>query len=200
MWTWFGSVCFVLSWVSVDSREAFTYILQGCFKHWSNHMIVPVKQPWRIWVKLNGTRPQQQEQHQTQSYPWLLRSVYVQRVQTMGSEQSCFALLVQIWWSWLEQMMSYCTDKLESQNWVKFGFKVKFNSQGQGWLPPETIRTLTRLFCTFGAKFGDPSLNSSRVITWTNSWLTHGRMDGHIYTYTKRCRRRQYTKAKTGLG
>ena len=28
--------------------------------HWGNHMIapVPVKQPWRIWVKVTGTKPQ----------------------------------------------------------------------------------------------------------------------------------------------
>ena len=76
----------------------------------------------------------------------------------------------------------------QAQNGVNFDFQVKFGLQGQGWLLPKTIGTLTKVFCNFGpnlvslARTGD---ELSRGQTW---W----RMDGR--------RQRQYPEAKTGLG
>ena len=65
-------LCFVLLWVCyqslciVISKFIVNPYTSGLLHwHWGNHMIapVPVKQPWRIWVKSIGTKP----------YHWKLR-------------------------------------------------------------------------------------------------------------------------------
>ena len=80
----------------------------------------------------------------------------------------------------------------QAQNGLNFYFDHKFYLEGQGWLPPKTIGTLSKVFCIFG-----PNLV---ILTWTGDelsrgqtwWRTDGRMDGQG--------QRQYPKAKTGLG
>ena len=42
--------------------------------------------------------------------------------------------------------MGYRADKLQAQIWVKIDFKVKFDIEGQGRLPPKTRGTLTKMF------------------------------------------------------
>ena len=71
----------------------------------------------------------------------------------------------------------------QAQNGVNFDFEGKFDLEGKGKSPPETIGTLTMVFYTYGSKFGDPSLNG---------WLIHGRTD--------RRRQRQYPKAILASG
>ena len=72
----------------------------------------------------------------------------------------------------------------QAQNGVNFDFDLKFDLEGQGWLPPKTIGTLTKVFCIFG-----PNLV---ILAWTGDGRTDGRMDGQG--------QRQYPEAKTGLG
>ena len=66
-----------------------------------------------------------------------------------------------MWWSYLEQMMNYHMNKLQIQNWVNFDFKVKFDLEGQGELPPNIIGALITMFCTFGPNLVHPSSNGS---------------------------------------
>ena len=74
----------------------------------------------------------------------------------------------------------------QAQNGENFDFDLKFDLEGQGWLPPKTIGT--KVFCIFG-----PNLV---ILAWTGDELSHGqtwwRTDGQG--------QRQYPKAKTGLG
>ena len=73
-----------------------------------------------------------------------------------------------------------------SSKWGKFRFDLKFYLEGQGWLPPKTIGTLTKVFCIFG-----PSLV---ILAWTGDelsrgqtwWRTEGRTDGRGNDNTRR--------------
>ena len=38
----------------------------------------------------------------------------------------------------------------QAQNGVNSDFEVEFDLEGQGQLPPNTLRTLTKIFCIFG--------------------------------------------------
>ena len=85
--------------------------------------------------------------------------------------------------------MNYHVDKLPAQIWVNFDFKVKFDLEGQGGLPPRTIRALIKVFCSFGPNLVivarlDPKLSCAQ----TKGWRMHRR------------RQQQYLKAKTSLG
>ena len=65
----------------------------------------------------------------------------------------------------------------QAQNGISFDFDLKFDLEGQGWLAPKTIGTLTKVFCIFGPNLvilawtGD---ELSRGQTW---WRTDGRTD-----------------------
>ena len=76
----------------------------------------------------------------------------------------------------------------QAQNGVNFDFDLKFDLEGQCWLPPKTIGTLTKVFCIFG-----PSLV---ILAWTADELscrqTWWRTDGQG--------QRQYPEAKTASG
>ena len=54
----------------------------------------------------------------------------------------------------------------QAQNGVNFDFDLKFDLEGQGWLPPKTIGTLTKVFCIFG-----PNLV---ILAWTGDELSRG--------------------------
>ena len=88
----------------------------------------------------------------------------------------------------------------QAQNGVNFDFEVKFDLEGQDQSPPKNHRYLNQGLLHLWSKFGDPSLNRSRVIARTSKWLTHRLTHTHIDTHTHRRRRWQYPKAKTGLG
>ena len=51
----------------------------------------------------------------------------------------------------------------QAQIGVNFDFDLKFDLEGQGWLPPKTIGTLTKVFCIFG-----PHLV---ILAWTGDEL-----------------------------
>ena len=53
----------------------------------------------------------------------------------------------------------------QAQKGVNFDFDLKFDLEGQGWLPPKTIGTLTKVFCIFG-----PNLV---ILAWTGDELSH---------------------------
>ena len=53
-----------------------------------------------------------------------------------------------------------------SSKWGKFDFDLKFDLEGQGWLTPKTIGTLTKVFCIFG-----PNLV---ILAWTGDELLRG--------------------------
>ena len=60
-----GLLCFVLLWLEFSSWWTLVNYISIFFRvasvhwHWDNHMIatVPVKQPWKIWVKLTTESP-----------------------------------------------------------------------------------------------------------------------------------------------
>ena len=56
----------------------------------------------------------------------------------------------------------------QAQNGVNFDFEVKFDLEGQGQSPPRNNRYLNQGLLHLWFKFGDPSLNGSRVIARTN--------------------------------
>ena len=64
----------------------------------------------------------------------------------------------------------------QAQNWVYSDFdEVKFDLEGQGQLPPQTIGTLTKVFCIF-----DPNL---AILAWTGPKLSRGQAsDWHTHT------------------
>ena len=74
----------------------------------------------------------------------------------------------------------------EAQNGVTFDFEVKFDLKGQGQSPPKTLRSLTKVFYTYG-----PNLV---ILAWTGDELsrgqgsdyrTHGRTDGRTHRQTQ---------------
>ena len=79
----------------------------------------------------------------------------------------------------------------QAQNGVNFDFDLKFDLEGQGWLPPKTIGTLTKVFCIFGPNLVILARMSDRVIMRTNL-VTDG--------LTDRPRQQQCPEAKTCLG
>ena len=95
-------------------------------------------------------------------------------------------------------ILAWTGDKLlhgQAQNGVNFDFEVKFDIEGQGQSPPKTIGILTKVFYTYG-----PNLVIS---AWTGDELSRGQASAyptHGRTDTQTDRRRQYPKAKTGLG
>ena len=77
----------------------------------------------------------------------------------------------------------------QGQNGVNFDFDLKFDLEGQGWLPLKTIGTWSKVYCIFG-----PHLV---ILAWTSDDLSRGQLgDGR----TDGQRQRQYPEAKTGLG
>ena len=56
----------------------------------------------------------------------------------------------------------------QAQNGVTFDFRVKFDLESQGQLPPKTIDIITKVFLHLWSKFGDPSWNGSWVIARTS--------------------------------
>ena len=54
----------------------------------------------------------------------------------------------------------------QAQNGVNFDFDLKFDLEGQSWLPLKTIGTLTKVFCIFG-----PNLV---ILAWTGDELSRG--------------------------
>ena len=72
----------------------------------------------------------------------------------------------------------------QAKNGVNFDFDLKFDLEGQGWLPPKTIGTLTKVLCLFGPNLvilawkGD---ELSRGQTW---WRTDRRTDGRTGAMT----------------
>ena len=83
-----------------------------------------------------------------------------------------------LWWP-------ITTDNSQAQNGENFDFEVKFDLEGEGQSPPPppkknkkktNNRDLNEGLLHLWSKFGDPSLNQWRVITWTNL-VTDGRKD-----------------------
>ena len=54
----------------------------------------------------------------------------------------------------------------QAQHEVNFDFDLKFDLEGQRWLPPKTIGTLTKVFCIFS-----PNLV---ILAWTGDELSRG--------------------------
>ena len=50
----------------------------------------------------------------------------------------------------LTHVISHRVGTLKAWNLVKFDCEVKFDLEGQGQLPSNTIGILTKVFCTFG--------------------------------------------------
>ena len=68
----------------------------------------------------------------------------------------------------------------QAQNGVNLDFQVKFDLEGQGRSVHN--RDLNQGLLHLCSKFGDPSLNGSRVIARTSKWLTHTQTDAHTQT------------------
>ena len=69
----------------------------------------------------------------------------------------------------------------QAQNGANFDFDLKFDLEGQGRLPPQTIGTLTKVH--LWSKFGEPSFNGWWVIARTNL-VTDGQTDGQMQATT----------------
>ena len=54
----------------------------------------------------------------------------------------------------------------QAQNGVNFDFDLKFDLEGQGWLPLKTIGTLSKVFCIFGINLV--------ILAWTSVELSRG--------------------------
>ena len=73
----------------------------------------------------------------------------------------------------------------------KILLKIKFDLEGEVRLCPKM--TINQLVLHLRPKFGDHNLHVSQVITWTNSWLTHG------WTHPHKRRWELYLKARAGF-
>ena len=82
----------------------------------------------------------------------------------------------------------------QAQNGASFDFEVKFGLEGQGQSPPKIIGILTTLFYTYGQNL---LILARRVM---NYQAVRHMITAHTDRHTDRCRQRQYSKAKTGLG
>ena len=129
------------------------------------------------------------------NYPWLLRSVYVQRVETLKQSGlwSSLGITLQnnriltklfctsgpnlVILAWTDDELSH--QKNSSSHLGKIWFWSWIWLDGQERLPLKTIGTLTKVFCAFG-----PNLV---ILVWTGCELSRGRgcnwhMDGHADT------------------
>ena len=60
-----------------------------------------------------------------------------------------------------------------------FDFDVKFDLEGQGQSTPQTIPSLTKVFCTFGPNLVILTWTSDKLSRWqAHDWRTDGRTDG----------------------
>ena len=81
----------------------------------------------------------------------------------------------------------------QAQNEVNFDFEGKFDLEGKGQSPPKIIGILTKVFYT--------CVSNLVILAWTGLELSRGQAsDWHTDWQTHRRWRRQYPKAKTGLG
>ena len=76
----------------------------------------------------------------------------------------------------------------QAPNEVTFDFDLKFDLEDQGWLPPKTIGTLTKVICIFGPNL---VILAWTVMSYRVDKLGDGRTDGQGQG--------QYPEAKTGL-
>ena len=68
----------------------------------------------------------------------------------------------------------------QTQNEVKFKFKVKFDVEGQGRSTPNTTGTLTRVFCAFTSNLIILAWTSGELSCGQNrDWYTDTRTHGH---------------------
>ena len=61
----------------------------------------------------------------------------------------------------------------QAQNGVNLDFEVKFDLEGARSITTNIDMDLNQGLLHLWSKFGDPSLNGSRVIARTSKWLTH---------------------------
>ena len=66
------------------------------------------------------------------------------------------------------------------KNGVNFDFEVKFDLEGQGRLPPNTIETLTKVFRIFGPNLVGLAWTGDELSRWQTWW----RMDGQTQATT----------------
>ena len=102
---------------------------------------------------------------------------------TMGSLTKVIHTPVQIWLSYLEQMMSYGADKLELA-WI-WPWRSRAIAQ-------YNIRILTIFFCTYDLNL--------MILAWTGGDEFSPRQACHRYTHRHTRRQRQFRKTKTLLG
>ena len=99
--------------------------------------------------------------------PWRWRSITLQNHTDLNQR------ILQIWCKFGDPSLNgWWVMVGQAQNGVNLDFKVKFDLEGQGWSLHKT-GTLIKLYLHFCSKFGDPSLNGSRVIVLISKWLTH---------------------------
>ena len=63
----------------------------------------------------------------------------------------------------------------QAQNGVNFDFDLKFDLEGQSWLPPKTIGTLTKVFCIFGPNLVILAWTADELSCGQTWWRTDGR-------------------------
>ena len=80
----------------------------------------------------------------------------------------------------------------QTKNGVNLEYQVKFCLEGQSRSVHKTIGTLTKVFCIFWPNWV--------ILDWTGPELLHRMTHTDRHTHTQRRRKRQYPKAKTGLG
>ena len=66
----------------------------------------------------------------------------------------------------------------QAQKGVNFDFEVKFDLEGQGQSPPNTIGILTKVFYNFGPNLAilawtGPELLRGQASDWHTDWHTH---------------------------
>ena len=71
-----------------------------------------------------------------------------------------------------------------SSKWGKFWLWSKIWPWRSRSITPKNNRDLYQGLLHLWSKFGDPSLNGSRVIAWTSKWLTHRLTHTHGHTHT----------------
>ena len=87
--------------------------------HWGNHTIapVPVKQPWRIWVKLNHNKTQQSanRMHDSWDVLWVLNKCMGVNVYWKLTSESCYDTNFVVSGSAAGCRLTECTQKLTSE-------------------------------------------------------------------------------------
>ena len=113
------------------------------------------------WLCISSSGEARKFDFLSQIWPWRSRSIATQNNMDLN-QWFCTSGPNLVILTWMGDEL-WCG---QAQNGVNFDFDLKFDLEGQGWLPPKTIWILTKVFCIFG-----PNLV---ILAWTGDELSRG--------------------------